>query len=105
MLRAPTEQIPTMHQTGTFGYTRADGYQALELRYRGGRLAFDILLPSPGGLQPMLSSLASRGPLALLAGLRQTQVAVALPKFRLRTPLRALRPAPEARDAARVRAR
>ena len=74
-----------MHQTGTFGYKRADGYQALELRYRGGRLAFDILLPSPGGLQPMLSSLASRGPLALLAGLRQTQVAVALPKFRLRT--------------------
>jgi serpin B len=80
-----TEQIPTMHQTGTFGYKRTDGYQALELGYRGGRLAFDILLPGPGGLQPMLSSLASRGPLALLAGLRQTQVAVALPKFRLRT--------------------
>jgi serpin B len=80
-----TEKVPTMHQTGTFGYMQGDGYQALELRYRRGRLAFDILLPGSGQLQPMLSSLASRGPLALLAGLRQTQVAVALPKFRLRT--------------------
>jgi serpin B len=91
-----TEKVPTMHQTGTFGYKQADGYQALELRYRGGRLAFDILLPGSGQLQPMLSSLASQGPLALLAGLGQTQVAVAMPKFRLRThfeladPLRAL---------------
>ena len=74
-----------MHQTGTFGYRRGRGYQALELRYRGGRLAFDILLPSPGGLQSLLSRLAGRGPLALLAGLRRQQVAVALPKFRLET--------------------
>lgn len=80
-----TEQVPTMHQTGTFGYKQAAGYQALELRYRGGRLAFDILLPSSGGIQPVLSSLARQGPLALLAGVRPTQVAVALPKFRLRT--------------------
>ena len=80
-----TEKIPTMHQTGVFGYKQGDGYQALELRYRGGRLAFDVLLPAPGQLPPMLSSLGSRGPLALLAGLRATPVAVALPKFRLRT--------------------
>jgi serpin B len=80
-----TEQVPTMHQTGTFGYKQAAGYQALELRYRGGRLAFDILLPSSGGIQPVLSSLARQGPLALLAGVRPTQMAVALPRFRLRT--------------------
>jgi len=79
------EKVPAMHQTGTFRYKQGDGYQALELGYRGGRLAFDILLPTIGQLQPMLSSLASRGPLALLAGLRPTQAAVALPKFRLRT--------------------
>jgi serpin B len=77
--------VPTMHQTGTFGYRQGAGYQALELRYRGGRLAFDILLPDPGGLQSLLSRLAGTGPLSLLAGLRQQPVQLALPKFRLDT--------------------
>ncbi len=76
-------KVPTMHQTGTFGYKQGVGYQALELPYRGGRLAFDVLLPSPGGLQPLLSRLAGDGPLALLVGLKQQQLRLAMPKFRL----------------------
>jgi serpin B len=93
---AGTVQVPTMHQTGTFGYLQGSGYQALELRYQGGRLAFDVVLPSPGGLGPVLARVARQGPLALVGGLRRTQVQVALPKFRLTThveladPLRAL---------------
>jgi serpin B len=78
-------KVPTMHQTGTFGYKQGAGYQALELPYRGGRLAFDVLLPSPGGLQSLLSRLAGSGPLALLAGLKRQQLQLALPKFRLDT--------------------
>ncbi|MGH2886352.1 MAG: serpin family protein [Solirubrobacteraceae bacterium] len=78
-------EVPTMHRTGTFGYVQGAGYQALELPYRGGRLAFDILLPSPGGLQPLLARLAGDGPLSLLAGLTRQQVGLALPKFRLDT--------------------
>ena len=78
-------EVPTMHQTGTFGYLPGDGYQALELPYRGGRLAFDILLPSPGGLRSLLARLAGAGPLSLLADLRRQQVGLALPKFRLDT--------------------
>jgi serpin B len=80
-----TVKVPTMHRTGTFGYRQGAGYQALELPYRGGRLAFDILLPSPGELQPLLSRLAGEGPLSLLADLRQQRVQVALPKFRVDT--------------------
>jgi serpin B len=80
-----TVEVPTMHQTGTFGYRRDSGSQALELPYRGGRLAFDILLPSPGGLESLLSRLAGEGPLALLAGLTPQRVQLALPKFRLET--------------------
>jgi serine protease inhibitor len=80
-----TVKVPTMHRTGTFGYRQGAGYQALELPYRGGRLAFDILLPSPGGLQPLLSRLAGEGPLSLLADLRQQRVQLALPKFRVDT--------------------
>ena len=80
-----TVKVPTMHRTGTFGYRQGAGYQALELPYRGGRLAFDILLPSPGELQPLLSRLAGEGPLSLLADLRQQRVQLALPKFRVDT--------------------
>ena len=80
-----TVKVPTMHRTGTFGYRQGAGYQALELPYRGGRLAFDILLPSLGELQPLLSRLAGEGPLSLLADLRQQRVQLALPKFRVDT--------------------
>src|SRR5262249_27011820 len=58
-----------------------------ELPYRGGRLAFDILLPSPGQLGALITQLAGEGPLPLLDGLEQTQVAIALPKFRLTSSL------------------
>jgi serpin B len=80
-----TVEVPTMHQTATLGYLQGAGYRALELPYQGGRLAFDILLPSQGGLGALLTRLAGDGPLALLHGLRRTQVGVALPKFRLTT--------------------
>jgi serpin B len=80
-----TVNVPTMHQSGAFGYIQRSGYQALELPYRGGRLAFDVLLPSPGGLGPLLDRIAGEGPLALLKGLKPEQVQLALPKFRLDT--------------------
>jgi serpin B len=80
-----TIQVPTMHQDGTFAYRAGDGYQALELPYRGGRLALDILLPSHGHLQAVLARVAADGPLRLLDGLTPHYVAVALPKFQLRT--------------------
>jgi len=78
-------QVPTMHQNGTFAYRSADGYQALELPYQGGRLAFDILLASQGHLRPLLARIAATGPLRLLDGLVPHYVAVAVPKFQLRT--------------------
>ena len=79
-----TVQAPTMHQNATFAYLSGDGYKALELPYRGGRLALDILLPSQGQLQALLARIAASGPLRLLDGLAPQYVAVALPKFELR---------------------
>lgn len=80
-----TVRVPTMHQAGSLDYARGPDYQALELPYRGGRLAFDVLLPDPGRLPSLLGRLASRGPLDLLRGLRPSYVALALPKLALRT--------------------
>lgn len=82
-----TINVPTMNQDGTFGYLRGSGYQALELPYRGGRLAFDVILPDPGAFGSIEGRVASSGPLALLTGLQPQRVAVGLPKLQLRTSL------------------
>jgi serpin B len=78
-------QVPFMNQMSVFPYARGPGYVALELPYRGGRLAFDALLPDPGKLGSLISRLAKVGPLPLLRGLRPESVSVALPKFQLNT--------------------
>jgi serpin B len=80
-----TVDVPTMHQAAMFAYLRGEGYQALELPYQGGRLAFDILLPDPGRLAPLLGRLARDGALPLLWGLAPHRAEVALPKLRLTT--------------------
>lgn len=84
---APTGvvDVPTMHQTASYGYLQGSGYQALELPYQDGRLAFDVLLPAPGGLTSLLTRLSNRGPLQLLGGLTQKEVALALPKLLIST--------------------
>ena len=80
-----TVQVPTMHQTATFGYLRGRGYRALELPYRGGRLAFDVLLPDRGRLPALVRRLAGGDPLDAVRGLRPQRVQLALPKLLLRT--------------------
>jgi serpin B len=82
---AGTIQVPTMHQAASFDYASHPGYRVLELRYRGDRLAFDILLPDPGGLRSLLGRIARSGPLPLMSGLAPQRVQVALPKLMLRT--------------------
>ena len=68
-----------MHQTGRFGYRKGEGYQVLELGYKGGELAMVVLLPDAvDGLPSLESKLAPRD---FEAGPRQ-QVQVSLPKFK-----------------------
>lgn len=80
-----TRAVPTMHLSGRFGYASGAGYRVLELPYAGGRLAFDILLPAPGRLSALLTTLQRTGVLAPLAHLRPQRVRLALPKLRIRT--------------------
>jgi serpin B len=80
-----TVNVATMNQLGQFGYRRHAGYAVLELPYRGGRLAFDVLLPDPGRLPALLRTLAGGGLAAAVSGLQDQHVQVALPKLTLRT--------------------
>jgi len=80
-----TVNVATMNRIGRFGYRRHSGYAVLELPYRGGRLAFDVLLPDPGRLPALLHALARGGLPAAVSGLQDQPVQVALPKLTLRT--------------------
>ncbi len=82
-----TVDVPTMNEVGTFGYRRDAGYSVLELPYVGGRLAFDILLPDPGGLPALLAALRGGGLPAALSGLQARDLEVSLPKLQLRSRL------------------
>jgi serpin B len=76
--------VPTMHETGSLGYRRGHGYQAIELPYSGGRLVFDILLPDPGRLDELERRIAAAGPIPLLP-VHAERMVLALPKLTLRT--------------------
>jgi len=80
-----TVNVPTMSQTGTFGYRRHTAYSVLELPYVGGRLAFDVLLPDPGRLPALMRQLRDGGLPAAVSGLQGQDVQLQLPKLQLRT--------------------
>jgi serpin B len=86
-----TKQVPTMHQMSTFAYAQHTGSRTLELPYRGGRLALDIVLPDDGRLPEVLRTL-ERDPGSLVAGLEPQPVQVALPKLELRSSLQLVEP-------------
>ena len=52
--------VPTMHQTGSFGYLQGTGYPGTRAALQGGRLAFDILLPASGQLGSLLTRMATK---------------------------------------------
>jgi len=87
---ASGEQVktPTMHKTGRFALFEGEGFQALELPYKGGALSMVILLPAKhDGLAALEKALSAEGLAACIAGMKPTQVAVALPKFKATTTL------------------
>jgi serpin B len=89
----PPVTAAMMRLTARLGYLRGDGYQAVVLPYRGGRLAMAVVLPdSPPGLPGLTGRLAAGGLAGLLAGAAPQRVRLGLPRFRLRGRF-ALRPA------------
>lgn len=73
-----------MHQYGSFGYAKQDGVQIVELPYKGGDLALDIVLPDrKDGLDELARTIDETRFAALVGALQPTGVQLTLPKFEL----------------------
>ena len=80
-------ETPLMFQReARFGFFGGSGFQALELPYKGEALSMVVLLPDkPDGLAALEKSLSRANLAAWLGKLRQQDVNVWLPKFKLET--------------------
>jgi serpin B len=74
--------VPMMRRSAPRDYLRGDGYQAVLLPYKGGRLAMTIVLPD-GPLAALRPRLAERGLRGLMRGAARHQVTLSMPRFRL----------------------
>jgi serpin B len=82
-----TKDVPTMHQTETFGWMRGEGFQALEMSYERGAFSMIVLLPDAVDDLSALEGRLSADMLARTTGaLAPRRVAVALPKFEVNPP-------------------
>lgn len=79
--RTTTVDVPTMHQTSTFGYTSVPGAKILEMPYGKSDLAMDVILPDDAtGLSKLEEKLTPSTFASWTSGLRQQKVVVAFPK-------------------------
>jgi serpin B len=77
-----TARVPMMHLTEHFGYLDGDGFQGLDMPYKGGVLSMVILLPrKKDGLAALEKSLSAEKVAEWLAKLARQEVHVTVPKF------------------------
>jgi serpin B len=73
--------VPMMRQTESFGYTKGDDYQAVELPYDGHELSMVILLPQSNRFDAFEASLDLERLNTILGKLERRQVSLTMPRF------------------------
>jgi serpin B len=73
--------VPLMRQTEEFPYQRGNGYQVLELPYKGHQLSMLILVPDQGQFDEIESRLDASFIEAASQGMRRTNMALSFPKY------------------------
>ena len=73
--------VPTMEQVAPLRYAASGGWQAVELPYRGGHLALDLLLPGGWATGAVLAGLDPVRLAAITGALAPATVDVSVPKF------------------------
>ena len=77
-----TVPVPMMHLANArLGYAEGPGYQVVTLPYRGGKLAFDVIVPAS------VDTLRAKGIATILDEVRPASVTLAMPRFTARSGL------------------
>jgi serpin B len=80
---AAAAPVPMMHDLGVFGYLKGDGFQALDLTYRGGELSMTIFLPDErNGLAALEKKLSAENVAKWLAAIKPEDVDARVPRFK-----------------------
>jgi serpin B len=82
-----TVQVPMMSldSHSRVGYSRGDGWQAVDLPYDDGGLAMAVVLPDPGRLDEVVNAFDADQWRRVLAAFEPTAVAVRMPRWTFRT--------------------
>jgi serine protease inhibitor len=83
--------VPTMARQDSLGYAQNDDFLAVAVPYSGGDLQFLVLLPDTAAGLPKLESKLTPSLLMDCARLKNEDIVLYLPKFKLAPPLFALR--------------
>jgi serine protease inhibitor len=79
-----TVRVPLMHRQGSVPYVQADGYQAVELVYRGGDLSLLVLLPDGvDGIRELEGKISAQQLQNCAARMRDREVKLFLPRFKV----------------------
>ncbi len=81
LIDGSTVTVDMMHQTNSFGYKEGDGYQAIEMLYRGSQTSMVVLLPSEGTFKDIEDSLDTAMLNDIIAGLERQKVELSFPKY------------------------
>lgn len=76
-----TVTVPMMRQTESFGYTKGDGYRAVELLYEGRQVSMVILLPDSGNLGAIEKALDPQFLSGVIDALEEREVRLMMPRF------------------------
>jgi serpin B len=75
--------VPLMHRSGGYKHAQHDGFQVLELPYKGGELAMDVILPADHTSLPAVEAKLTEAPAWLAKLTPASDVRVWLPRFKL----------------------
>ena len=81
LLDGSTVEVEMMQKEGRFGYTAGEGYEAVEIPYKGGELSFVLILPEKGTFQTYEERFTSQILQGVLEGLRELSLELTVPKF------------------------
>ena len=76
-------RVEMMRQTAKLDHARGDGFQAVELSYKGGRMSMVVLVPDENGFDEFEDSLDADLIKRVLQDMQTRRVRLAMPKFEL----------------------